>query len=261
MDMQTSKVSKKLFVIISILIVLLPILFFYAIKLFDLSGLPLYFSQLGLYTVFFLLAFWGIKKSGIRLPVSIHSILDALFFLVLAWLVYILVLSLTGIIHFSEEVEALTAIPAWKVWANILSTWIFVGIGEELLFRGYILNWLHQIFSNGSGRRRTVMAVLISSLFFSLWHIPVRIYELVNGESSIFLILLSVVVLFVLAIGFAWLYIRTKNILLVGLVHGVMDYPLIGGDSQLTFIILIAVIAFVELFRLRQRKAPVEPDL
>lgn len=255
MENSIDKIEKKLFIIIAIAIILLPILFFGAIKLFDLSGLPVYFAQLGLYAVFFLLAIWGIKKSDIRLTVKMRTVLDALFFLLIAWLIYVLILSLTGIVRFTDEITALRSVPAWKIWAQILSTWIFVGLAEELLFRGYILNWLHQTFTNWSGRRRTLTAILVSSAFFALWHLPVRIYELVNGESSVALILLSVVVLFVLAVGFAWLYIRTENILLVGLVHGVMDFPLVGGDSQLTFIILIAAIGCVEFFKMRQRKA------
>jgi len=259
MELSKKPHIKSTFIIILIIIILLPILFFGAIKLFDLNGLPVYFAQLGLYAIFFLLAFWGLRTGSIRLQFGLRSIIEALFFLILAWLIYVLVLSLTGIIQFSSEITALRSIPAWKVWAQILSTWIFVGIGEELLFRGYILNWLHQTFTKWSGRRRMLMAVLFSSLLFSLWHLPVRIYELINGESSILMILLSVVVLFVLALGFAWLFIRTENILLVGLVHGVMDFPLIGGDSQLSFIILIAAIICVEMFKLRQRRVATQP--
>lgn len=252
---RSKPVENKSFIPIVIFIVILPIIFFILIKLLDLSGLPVYFAQLVLYAVFFLLAFWGLKTSRIHLKFGIRSIIEAFFFLVLAWLIYVLILSLTGIVQFASEVTALRSIPAWKVWAQILSAWFFVGIGEELLFRGYILNWLHNSFAKWSGRRRMLMAVLFSSLLFSLWHLPVRIFELINGESSILLILLSVVVLFVLALGFAWLFIRTENILLVGLVHGVMDFPLIGGDSQLSFIILLAAICCVELFKLRQRKS------
>ena len=246
--------EKRLFIFISITIVILPILFFSSINYFQLTGLPVYFPQLGLYALIFLLAFWGLKKNGNHLPVSFHSLLDALFVLLLAWMVYVVFLSLTGIINFSEEIGTLKTAPLWKVLAQILSTWIFVGIGEELLFRGYILNHLYQSVVKWGNRRRTLFAILLSSLFFALWHLPVRIYELVNGESSVWLILLSVVVLFIMAIGFACLFIRTNNILLVGLVHGVMDYPLIGENSQLSFIILITAILCVELFRRRKPK-------
>jgi len=36
----------------------------------------------------------------------------------------------------------------------------------------------------------------------------------------------------------------------VGLVHGLMDYPLVGKDTQLSFIILIVAIGRVEIVRL-----------
>lgn len=248
------------FWVIAGITVLLPVIFFFAIGWFDLEGLPLYFAQLGLYAAFFLLAFWGLITSRIRLDVRGRSVLDALFITLLAWLVYALVLTLTGIVQWPAALDALRAVPAWKIGAQILSTWIFVGIGEEILFRGYFLNQLHLVFTSGSARKRTLLAVLFSSLLFSLWHLPVRIYELVNGESSVVLILLSVLVLFVLALGFAWLFIRTGNILLVGLVHGVMDFPLFGKESQLTFIILIAAIAIVEIFKKRQSREKTLPD-
>jgi membrane protease YdiL (CAAX protease family) len=260
--MELSKKSQEnvTFFIILTTVFLLPILFFGAIKFFHLSGLPVYFTQLGLYVLFFILAFWGIKTGNVYLPITIHTILDALFFLVLAWMIYVLVLSMTGIIQFSKELAALKATPFWKIGAQILSTWIFVGIAEELLFRGYLLERFQQAFVKWSDRKRTVTAVLVSSLLFALWHIPVRIYELVNGESSIPLILLSVVILFVMGVGFSWLFIRSGNILLVGLVHGVMDYPLIGGDSQMTLIILVTAILCVELFKRRRLKEPEESE-
>jgi membrane protease YdiL (CAAX protease family) len=71
------------------------------------------------------------------------------------------------------------------------------------------------------------------------------------------LIMISLVMLFLLGAGFAWLFIRSGNILLVGLIHGVMDYPLIGKDSQLSFIILIAAIGLVELVSFINRKKAV----
>ncbi|MDO9120573.1 MAG: hypothetical protein Q7U31_02220, partial [Anaerolineaceae bacterium] len=87
---------------------------------------------------------------------------------------------------------------------------------------------------------------------------PVRIFSLINGEMGIGLILISLVMLFLLGTGFAWLFIRSGSILLVGLIHGVIDYPLIGKDSQLSFIILIAAIGLAELFRLLHLKRQIQ---
>jgi membrane protease YdiL (CAAX protease family) len=89
--------------------------------------------------------------------------------------------------------------------------------------------------------------VLLCSAFFSLWHLPARVAELLTGGLDWATLLLSLAVLFLLGLGFSFLYLRSGNLLLVGLVHGVMDYPLIGKDTQLNFILLLAAIACVEI--------------
>jgi uncharacterized protein len=244
--------AKEKTVTFSIIIaaILLPVVFFSAIKLFNLSGLPVYFAQLALYAVFYLLAFWGMKQSQIRLSFSGRKVLEALSILLASWLVYTLFVSVTGIVHLPKEVQALRSVEAWKVWAEIFSTWFFVGIGEEVLFRGYFLNKLLAYYENKNAKSKILLAVLVSSVFFSLWHLPVRLFSLINGDVSVGLILISLIMLFLLGAGFAWLFIRSGNILLVGLIHGLMDFPLIGKDSQLSFIILIIAIGLVEFFQL-----------
>lgn len=249
-----SPAKEKSVITIIIAALLLPVLFFGAIMLLNLNGLPIYFAQLALYATIYLLAFWGIKKSGILLPINGRLIIEALAILLASWLIYALVVSATGIIRLPEEVQALKSATAWKVWAQIISTWLFVGLGEEVLFRGYFLKKLLAYYENKNAKGKTLLAVLVSSVFFSLWHLPVRIFSLINGEMTVWLILISLVMLFLLGVGFAWLYIRSGNILLVGLIHGVMDTPLIGKDSQLSFIILITAIGLVEFFQLIKRR-------
>lgn len=107
MDLQTSKQNKNITGIIIVISILLPVFFFGAIKLFKLSGLPLYFAQLGIYTGFFLLAFWGIKQDQIRLPFNWRKVLETLAILLASWLIYALIISGTGIIHLPEELETL----------------------------------------------------------------------------------------------------------------------------------------------------------
>lgn len=254
MELQTSKHNKIVTPVIIATALLLPVLFFTAIKVFNFSGLPLYFAQLGLYTLFFILAFWGMKQSQIKLPFSGRKVLMALAVTLASWLIYTVIIAGTGIIRLPVELAALRSIEAWKVWAQIVSTWLFVGIGEEVLFRGYFLNKLLAFYEQKAVKKVTLMAVVVSSAFFSIWHLPVRIVSMINGEMGIGLILISLVMLFLLGAGFAWLYLRSGSILLVGLVHGLNDYPLIGKDSQLSFIILIAAIGLVELIRLVDRR-------
>lgn len=63
------------------------------------------------------------------------------------------------------------------------------------------------------------------------------------------MLVLSLGMLFLLGCGFAALFVRTRNILLVGLAHGIMNYPLIGQDTQLSFILLLTVIGATEIMQ------------
>ena len=82
--------------------------------------------------------------------------------------------------------------------------WLTAAIGEEIIFRGFILEQLTQLTNN-----RNVSA-LLSSLLFSMIHV----YQGANG----------VVTTFVAGLLFAFLYLRSeKNLLLIILAHGFAD--------------------------------------
>jgi len=230
------------------------ILFWVAVKAFQLQGLPLYFSQLGLYVVFYLLAWWGMRQEQITLPVTKRLIVEALAWSVAGWVVFVLLIQLAGQAQLSNEFAALLNTPAWKIGLQMLSTWAFVGMGEEVLFRGYFLKafWRHLTVEND--RRRMVRAALLAGAFFSLWHLPAQIATIISGESDWVTLLVSLLMLFLLGLGFTYLFIRSNNIVLTGLVHGLVDYPLVGKNSQLSFIILLAAIGCVEIARLAARK-------
>lgn len=232
------------------LVFVMTILFWSAIRLFHLEGLTLYFIQIGLYLLFFILALWGLRTEQITLPINARRGLAALIFTLVGWLFFLLAIQLLGIAQLQEEFLALKGIPAWKIGANILSTWLFVGFGEEFLFRGYFLNAFFRHFTYGTDKRRMVVTLLLVSAFFSIWHLPSRIIWLISGEIDIVLFLVSFLVVFVLGLGYAYLFIRSDNIFLAGLVHGVSDFPLVGRDSQMTPIILVTAIGCVEITRL-----------
>ncbi len=260
MENQISRKQQNVFLIILVAAFLLPVAFFGVIKALQLNGLILYFSQLGLYALFFILALWGLKKEKISTALNWKKVLAALILTALAWLAYALICCAIAKVRLADALAPLGTIPAWKIGANILSTWIFVGIVEEILFRGYFLTKIKHYFEKKNIKLVTLLAILVSSLLFSIWHLPVRIFEMINGQSSVALIALSLMILFMLGIAFAWLYIRTQNILLVGLVHGLMDFPLIGQESQLSFTILIAAILLVEVVQMMNRKNADLPD-
>lgn len=249
----THRAKTALAIIIAMTFVL-TIVYWWAIKLFQLQGLPLYFAMLGLYLVYFLMACWGMKQEQSALPVTKRLILEALAVSLVGWLAFMLLIQLLGLVQLSEAFLVLQNTPSWKIGAQILSTWLFVGVGEEVLFRGYFLKAFWRHFTAEIDRRRMVKAVLLVSAVFSIWHLPTRIVSVISGELDWITLLVSLLVMFLFGLGFAYLFIRSNNILLTGLVHGLMDYPLIGKDSQLSFIILLVAIGCVEIVRLIERK-------
>ena len=248
-DSDTPKQGPALLIGIMAAATLLPFPFFLAIEHWGLDGLPVYFLQLGLYLLLYLLAFVGLKRDHISLPVNARLLWQALGWTLAGWLFYALTIHLLGLVQWPEAFRALRSVPAWKIGAQILSAWLFVGLGEEVLFRGYFLAGFRRYFTAGTSRRRTILASVLVSAFFSLWHLPVRLSWLLSGELDAVTLGISLMVLFVLGIGFAYLFVQTRNIVLVGLVHGVMDYPLIGLETQLSFLILLACIGLTFIAR------------
>ena len=246
--------GKATLIIIMTLAFIIDILFWLIIQLFHLEGLPLYFMQLGLYLLFFILAFWGLRVEKLTLPINARRILETLAFTFVGWMFFLSIIQLLGMAQLQEEFLALKNSPAWKIGAKILSTWLMVGFGEEVLFRGYFLSAFFRHFTHGTDKRRIVVAALLVSAFFSLWHLPSRIIWLIAGEIDVVLFLISLLALFVLGLGYTYLFIRSDNILLAGLVHGLSDFALVGMDSQMTPIILVGAIGCVEITRMMARK-------
>jgi membrane protease YdiL (CAAX protease family) len=248
--------AKTVLIIIIVALFILATLYFGIIRLLGLNGWPSYFAQLALYLVVYLLAFWGLKKERISLSVNARIFLGAIIFLMIGWLLYAIFLQISGMAKVLDEIQSLIRVPAWIIGKQIIMYWFFVGMAEELLFRGYILTSFQRHFTQGESRRRTIVAVLITSMIFSFWHIPQKLFQMAAGNETIGTIMLGLVVAFCFGIGFAYLFIRTQNIILVGLVHGLLDLPLIGFSVQLAPFILFAVISCVEISRLLNPKKP-----
>ena len=97
-----------------------------------------------------------------------------------------------------------------SVWIVVLGTF-FVGIGEEVAYRGVVLNAL--------GQRVTVFwAVMISAILFGFMHLP---NLLVADSSSVYP---QVVITAFVGLLFAWTYISTGgNLLLLIVLHWLYD--------------------------------------
>lgn len=235
--------------IIMIVSFVLPIPYFAIIQGLQLGGLLVYFMQLGLYLVLALLAVWGLRRHQIALPFSGGRLLKAVGWAVAGWAVFAILICLFGLANLPGEFSTLVSTPADSLLARIFMSWLVVGMVEELLFRGYLLPAFHRYLSWGTGNRRITVAIVLSSAFFSIWHLPIRFTWLVSGEIGPMLLVISLLVVFVEGLAFAYLYVRTNNILLVGLVHGLVDLPLVGASTQLSFVILLVCVAGAEAAR------------
>jgi membrane protease YdiL (CAAX protease family) len=91
---------------------------------------------------------------------------------------------------------------------------LFVGMGEEILFRGYFMDRFRSLTES------EIWAVVLSALIFGIWHFP-------GGHDFLQVILTA----FIGTIyGFAMLKIKNCSTLSVGIAHGLHDaYILILG--------------------------------
>ena len=234
------------------------IVFWSTIPLLKGKDWVVYFAQLAVYLVLYALALWGLRMEGIHLSIGMNSVLQALGWLLLGWVAYALILHVSGLARLPDELQSLGALPVGSLMANIVSTWLFVGFGEELLFRGYILLSYRRHFTHGTPGRRALAALVVSSIFFSLWHIPARIASIASGEMAPMLLIPSSIFVFLVGLGLGYLFLRTGNILLAGLAHGVTDLPLLGMHVQSLVppqnMILLIILVFLEICRRTRRE-------
>jgi membrane protease YdiL (CAAX protease family) len=245
---QTS--GKRLLSIIIALTYGLAILFWLALQWFHLSGIGSYIMQLVLYSLFMALAWYGMKRERMSTPVNGHLIAEAIAWSLIGWLIFVVLISSFGWVRLTDEWRTLVTGRVHLIALEIIGTWFFVGVGEELLFRGYIMKSFKRHFTRGIEWRRTASTIVVISLVFSLWHLPARLVSLWMGELDAASLVLNLLILFLLGLAFAWMYIRSNNILLVGLVHGLNNFPLIGKETNMTFMIILGAILCVELKRL-----------
>lgn len=99
-------------------------------------------------------------------------------------------------------------IPVWFI------TGFFIGIGQELTFRGLIYTGIDKSYGPKS-------AIIISTLCFAFGSIhSVRMYAyLING--FIFETLLLLVIFILAGCFFVWVRIKTNNIIIPSIIHGI----------------------------------------
>jgi len=252
------------FVIVVLLVYAIPVVFV-AISTFtsfennliwkNLSGVLAGVAMMGI-------ALWGLQKEkipygsiGLSLPILVEAIILA----AVGWSIVVLGRYLLIVTNQGNASE-LFGKPAMY----ILKYWLFVGFAEELLFRGYILTRLVNAWTTRNKRLGEVLAITLASLLFATAHIPQRIQQVSRGELTPRMVVTSMVLLIFVGAVYAYFFLRTRNILFVGLIHGGVIVPLvgIGEDAFLPVVIVAAIYIEVYLFikRWRKHRSPLNVD-
>ena len=144
----------------------------------------------------------------------------------------------------------------------LIKHWLFVGMSEELFYRGYMVSKLIRVFSEEGATRAITLGIVISSTIFAAAHIPQRVMvegvPLLSAEMAV-----NLLEVFLIGIVLAWLFLRSRNILFVGLVHGGVNAPLVSdsGENPLTGItILLLALVVVEINRHRMDRNAVKSE-
>ena len=104
--------------------------------------------------------------------------------------------------------ETFRDLPALAYWYMILTSIVYAGFGEELIFRGYVLT---RLLPNGQ-----ILSIALSSLMWSslhLWYIPVL------GSTGLWQHLDVILIGFIFGVAF----VRTRNLIPLVLVHSYVN--------------------------------------
>lgn len=139
--------------------------------------------------------------------------------------------------------------------AMILGTALF----EETVFRGFVLPQVAlRLPANASRRARTTVAIAISALIFSCWHLPTLLINQDLGAAGTAMQLLSLAGAGVLL---ALLYLRTGNLFVTIAVHALVNSPTLlfaspVSGSVLAGVLGLAVIVFGPRLQGRPLRTP-----
>ena len=182
-----------------------------------------------------LVAWWAIRRDGWDLEdfaFDQEGALQAAPQAVAAWALFAALFAL--IIVTPAEVG--------KYWGDpgrILLQWLAVGMAEELLFRGYMLRRWRAVFGGLAGWKGTALALVVTNLVFALWHVPQR---LVSQQLDPAALAPSMVQLFIVGLLLSYFYLRSRNIVFTGLVHGGLNAPLLGVSGDFTPVLALAAV-------------------
>jgi len=195
MDIENPKKEKELVWVQILYLYIIPVLLLY----FDI--IPDNFRVIMLLVIVLLLfgiirhAHWTYEDMGIRrdfmkdiIPYSIFTVGSVLF-----------VLWLARVVPHEPYVE-------WWESARFLLLFVPISVLQEILFRGILMNFLGRAFSS------PMFIICLNAGVFAFMHV---IYL-----NSMFVLPFT----FIAGLGFAWMYYRYKNLILISVSHTVLNF-------------------------------------
>ena len=128
-------------------------------------------------------------------------------------------------------------------------------MAEELLFRGYMLRRWREVFTGLAGWKGTALALVLTNLVFALWHVPQR---LLSQQLDPAALAPSLVQLFIVGLLLSYFYLRSRNIVFTGLVHGGLNAPLLGVSGDFTPVLALAAVMEGWRFWTRRQARPAD---
>ena len=239
------------------LIIVLIVAFLYPTALYSLRSLANLTNPTTLYflTIFSAIvlggtAIWGLKRDGIskeELGLNLRKYLQAVILLGITWILFAVFYLLTaGYLDFN---------PYFNL-AEVVQQWLLVAMAEELLFRGYLLNRFMHSFQNLPSTWTAISAVTLTSAIFAAYHLPVRLFNHFTFAQT----LISMALLFLIGLINATIFLRTRNLVFTGLVHGSWNVPPFGTQGDFIIVILYAIVIEAARFIQTRRNKPISLD-
>lgn len=122
------------------------------------------------------------------------------------WPYFIFTVAGVGLLFIVEQLEIAKPMLNWWKNARFLLLFIPLSVLQELIFRGVLMNMLERVFTN------MWFIIILNAAVFSLMHI---IYL-----KAWFTLPLT----FVAGIGFAWMYYKYKNLVLISISHTILNF-------------------------------------
>jgi len=184
--------------------------------------LPAWVEEIILKPIVWLVPTFFIVKKVERQPLSslgwtTKNLFPSLYWGIGLGIVFLLEGVITNIIKYSSlNFGAFQSSP--QTFFEVLFLSFVTAISEETVFRGYIFNRLLKIWSN------EWLANLVSSILFSLIHLPIAIFGL-SYTPGVMLVYLFLVLVY--GVGAAFIFARTENIVSSIFLHVLWSWPVI----------------------------------